>query len=68
LLLTAGEAMAEKGVLPALVALWIPNVVFGLLGVMLFVAVARERSLNVGAWLARLLPRLRKAGHVSIGL
>jgi len=59
LLLTAGEAMAEKGVLPAFIALWIPNVVFGALGVVLFVAVARERSLNPFASVFRYLLRLR---------
>lgn len=51
LMLTAGEALAEKGRLPAIVALWIPNVVFGSLGIALFVAVAREQTLNfTGAW------------------
>jgi len=51
LLLTAGEALAEKGRLPAVIALWIPNVVFGALGITLFMAVARERSLTLtGAW------------------
>jgi lipopolysaccharide export system permease protein len=51
LLLTAGEAMAEKGRLPAIVALWIPNVVFASLGIALFMAVARERSLTLaGTW------------------
>lgn len=65
LLLTAGQAMAEKGVLPAIVALWIPNVVFAALGVALFVAVARERSLNPLAHLSRYLPRPRATGHAS---
>ena len=51
LMLTAGEALAEKGRLPAFVALWIPNVVFASLGITLFVAVAREQTLNfTGAW------------------
>jgi lipopolysaccharide export system permease protein len=62
LLLTAGEAMAEKGILPALVALWIPNVVFAALGVVLFVAAAREHSLNPFAPLWRYLPQRRTAG------
>jgi lipopolysaccharide export system permease protein len=57
LLLTAGEATAEKGKLPAIVALWIPNVVFGALGVGLFMMAARERTLDFGAGLARLRPR-----------
>jgi lipopolysaccharide export system permease protein len=59
LLLTAGEAMAEKGRLPAIVALWIPNVVFGSLGIALFVAVARERSLTLAGTWSRLQSWLR---------
>ncbi len=47
LLLTAGEAMAEKGKLPAVVALWIPNLVFAALGTTLFVAAARERRFDL---------------------
>ncbi len=53
LMLTFGEATAEKGRLPAVVALWIPNVVFGALGIGLFVAVARERRLDFAGTLAR---------------
>ncbi len=64
LLLTAGEAMAEKGRLPAVIALWIPNVVFTALGVGLFIAAARERSLNLRAWAARWNP-LGSATHQS---
>jgi lipopolysaccharide export system permease protein len=53
LLLTAGEAMAEKGTLPAFIALWIPNVVFMTVGIVLFVAAAREQHLDVRGRLAR---------------
>jgi lipopolysaccharide export system permease protein len=66
LLLTAGEAMAEKGTLPPIIALWMPNVVFAILGLTLFVAVARERSLNVLAPITRRLPGLRSARHVGV--
>jgi lipopolysaccharide export system permease protein len=59
LLLTAGEATAEKGVLPAVVALWIPNVVFAVLGIGLFVSAAQERSLNFRGPLARWNPWAR---------
>ena len=62
LLLTAGEAMAEKGTLPAIVGLWIPNVIFGALGLVLFVAVARERSIDPHAALSRYLSRHRSPG------
>ncbi len=42
LLLTAGEAMAERGTLAPAIALWLPNVVFATLGMVLFAAAARE--------------------------
>ncbi len=58
LLLTAGEAMAERGTVPAVIALWIPNVVYAVLGLSLFMAVARERSLDLG-FLTRRLPGFR---------
>jgi lipopolysaccharide export system permease protein len=45
LLLTAGEAMAEKDVLQPAIALWLPNLVFGPLGIVLFTAAARERAM-----------------------
>ena len=32
ILLSAGQALAEQGSIPAWVGLWLPNVVFGLLG------------------------------------
>ena len=68
LLLTAGEAMAEKGRLPAVVALWIPNVVFLALGTTLFGAAARERQLNVLAPLSQRWATWRRtAGHVATG-
>jgi lipopolysaccharide export system permease protein len=65
LLLTAGEAMAEKGRLPALVALWIPNVVFLALGAILFAASARERQLNPVAWWSQRWMWRRAAGHAA---
>ncbi|MCC6850109.1 MAG: LPS export ABC transporter permease LptF [Deltaproteobacteria bacterium] len=61
LMLTAGEALAEKGRLPAVIALWIPNVAFAALGLTLFVAAARERTLALrlpgSGWL-----RIRRSG------
>ncbi len=43
LLLTAGEAFGERGVLPPAIALWIPNGVLGVLGVYLFSRVTQEK-------------------------
>ncbi len=66
LMLTAGEAMAEKGRLPAIVALWIPNIVFGTLGLGLFMAAARERTLGINAtWLRERLRALTKPARTS---
>jgi lipopolysaccharide export system permease protein len=65
LLLTGGEALAEKGKLPALVALWIPNVVFTVLGSALFVAAARERSIDVAGHLRQWLPWPRPTGQAT---
>lgn len=66
LMLTAGEAMAEKGRVPALIALWTPNVVFAALGTTLFVAVARERTLGFSGWWSRW--RLRNRATTPVGV
>ncbi len=43
ILLSTGQALAERGLVPALVGLWVPNVVFGVLGAYLFNRAAAER-------------------------
>jgi lipopolysaccharide export system permease protein len=66
MLLSLGQALAEQGVVPAVVGLWLPNVVFAALGTYLFVQAARERTLAqlerlqaaIGALRARVLGRL----------
>jgi lipopolysaccharide export system permease protein len=59
LFLTAGEAVAERGLLPAAPALWLPNVILGTAGACLFVAAARERGgLDQGS-VSRTKARLR---------
>jgi lipopolysaccharide export system permease protein len=45
-LLSAGQALAEEDVVPAVIGLWLPNVVFAVLGVYLFALAARERPLT----------------------
>jgi len=47
LVLTAGEAMAIKGTLPAVVAMWLPNVLFAMIGLALFASAAREIRLSL---------------------
>ncbi len=44
-LLSVGQALAEQGIVPAIVGLWLPNAIFAALGVFLFARAARERTL-----------------------
>jgi lipopolysaccharide export system permease protein len=46
LLLTAGETLGKKGVLPPSVALWLPNVLLGGVGVCLFRGAVEERGFS----------------------
>jgi lipopolysaccharide export system permease protein len=56
LFLTAGETLAKSEVVPAAPAMWLPNIVFGIFGLYLFVATTRERRLpDFGAPFWRLL-------------
>jgi lipopolysaccharide export system permease protein len=65
-LLSGGQALAEQGMLPVVVGLWIPNVIFAALGMYLFRMSARERTsarletvqTRAAALRARLLARL----------
>jgi lipopolysaccharide export system permease protein len=59
LLLTAGETMAEKGVLAPVIALWLPNAIFAMLGLGLFAAASREARLALPARLSEGLALLR---------
>lgn len=43
ILLSAGENLGEKGILPAAVAIWLPNLLFLLMGVRLFANAAAEK-------------------------
>lgn len=62
LMLTFGESLGERGVLPAGVGLWLPNVLLTLLAVFLFSRAARETAVTRGhgveAWLVALRSRL----------
>lgn len=44
LLLTTGETLGKKGSLPPLLAAWLPNLVLGSLGLLLFHLIAQEKS------------------------
>jgi lipopolysaccharide export system permease protein len=45
-LLSLGQALAEQQVVPPLVGLWLPNIMFAALGSYLFVQAARERTVR----------------------
>jgi len=60
ILLSAGQGFAEQGSIPAWFGLWLPNMVFGVLGVFLMRRAARERAL-FGTWLPELATYLRDA-------
>lgn len=63
LLLTLGDSLGTRGVLPAGIALWLPNILLTGLAITLFVRAARERSVtqpsSVNGWLLAI--RLRFA-------
>ncbi len=60
LLLTAGETMAEKGTLPPMVGLWMPNAFFTLIGLALFQSAAREKPWGIAGRLGQRLALLRQ--------
>ena len=61
-LLSMGESLGERGVLPAAVALWIPNVLLTALAVVLFARAAREGAPQLvgtlGSWALSMRLRL----------
>jgi lipopolysaccharide export system permease protein len=58
ILLSAGQALGERGLVPAAIGLWLPNVVLGTAGVILLRRAARERP-PFGTWATDLGQRLR---------
>ena len=75
--LIAGESMADDGVLPPWVAMWGANLVFTLVGVVLFLRMGREGSTARGgdlddvkdkirAWFVSLRPSVRRRAPVPV--
>jgi len=70
-LLSGGQALAEQGLVPAVVGLWLPNVVFAAFGAYLFRRVAAEQTVagleRLQAWVAALRARIvaRLAGEAA---
>jgi lipopolysaccharide export LptBFGC system permease protein LptF len=69
LLLTLGESLGDRGVLPAIVALWLPNVILTLLAIVFLTRAAREsdvtQPLRLEGWLLAL--RMRVAQLAGFG-
>ena len=66
ILLSTGQGFAEQGRIPAWIGLWLPNVVFGLLGIFLVRRAGRERAL-FGTWLTDLAAQLRESMSLRRG-
>jgi len=66
ILLSTGQGLAEQGTIAAWVGLWLPNIVFGILGVVLMRRAGRERAL-FGTWLGDLAGQLRELLSVRRG-
>lgn len=58
MLLNVGENLAKSGYIPAGVGMWMPNVLFGGLGIYLFRTVSRERATPFSRVLQRVEPFL----------
>lgn len=66
LLLTLGESLGQRGVLPAALAMWLPNLLLSALAMTLFLRAAREsfrsRPPRIEGWLLALRLRLASIG------
>lgn len=60
ILLSMGQGFAEQGRVPPAVGLWLPNVVLGLLGLVLFRLAAREQALASLPWFERFTMPIRQ--------
>jgi lipopolysaccharide export system permease protein len=64
LLLNLGENLGERGTLPPLVAVWLPNIVLSFIALRLLSSAARDLNLahsgRIEPWLASLRARLRR--------
>lgn len=59
-LLSAGKTVSEKGLVPASVGMWIPNILFIAFGVYLFRMAAKEREIPLIEGIRSLLKRVRE--------
>jgi lipopolysaccharide export system permease protein len=59
-LYTVGKNLATYGVMSPVLAAWSPNILFGALGLYLFVKTANESPLRLLVWMDQILRRVRK--------
>ncbi len=67
LLLSTGETLGSRGTMHPLLAVWLPNLVFGALGLLLLVRTAHEIPLFLPAGLSQHLQKLRFASGLATG-
>lgn len=58
ILLVMAESFGESGKIPPLIAMWIPNMLMGALGIYLFIHAARESTPMVVVWLNRFIANI----------
>ena len=65
--LTGGEVLAKNGKMPIHIALWMPNLFFGVLGVYMLYKTANESPVNAITWMNNILKKTGKknAGEVA---
>jgi len=67
ILITSGEALGDKGIIPPFLGMWAPNIILGIFGIYLCVRTAKESSLKPISWFSRLIEfiqnRLKKDEH-----
>jgi len=67
MLLSVGQALAEQGRVPAALGLWLPNVVLGVVGLIVFRRAARERAVLPSLPLERLRLLVRRVTPGLVG-
>lgn len=67
ILLSTGQGFAEQARVAPAIGLWLPNVVLGTIGVVLFHRAGRERPMGSGDWLARASLPLRRRTTTPAG-
>jgi len=60
LMLSAGWVFGETGVYPPLIGMWMPNIVFGGIGLYLFVRTANDRPVIIDSFLKKMVPKVPK--------